>query len=170
MSDRPEIRVFDQYGRLVRLIRWLQEVEPVTLADRGLYNRKREKWLARFPQVEEAVPELETYQAIPTEKPLLLTVLVDDEGNLWAREYPASVAGRADLYDYGDPDAPFRENPGPDQEPERWRVFSPSGRFLGLVQVPAALALRAIQNGQIGAVWRDDLDVERVRFHRLVKE
>lgn len=169
ISDRPEIQVIDQGGRLLRMIRWRQEAEPVSQVDRSLYSEKRERWLTKYPQVEEAVPRLEDFQVIPEVKPFLLSLLVDDEMNLWVRQYPTSVAGRPDLFDYSDPDAPFRENPEPGQEPERWRIFNPSGRLLGSVEIPAALALRVVRKGRIGSVWRDDLDVERVRFHRILR-
>jgi hypothetical protein len=169
MSDRPEIQVFDLQGRLIRLIRWRQEARPVSDDDRALYARKRAKWMLEYPQVADVFPDLKDYQVIPAELPVLLSLLFDEKQNLWVREYPRSVVGRPDLYDYSNQDAPFRENPRRDQEPERWRVFNAAGRFLGLVEVPAELALRSVQEDEVVGIWRDEFDVERVRFHRLIR-
>lgn len=169
MADRPEVQVFDGGGRLVRILRWPAEAAPVTAADRALYAEKRDRWLEKYPQVEEAIPELGGYATVPSEKPVLLGLLVDDEGNLWARGYPDAAAGRPDLYDYSDPDAPFRENPPPGAAPERWQVFDPDGRLLGTVEVPADLAVRTVHRNRLVGVWRDSLDVESVRFYRLRK-
>lgn len=168
-SHRPEVKVFDRAGRLTQVIRWAEERSPVTAADRAAYSAKREKWLQLFPEAEEAIPTLDQYMTVPGEKPVLLSLLCDDEGNLWVRQYATSVAGRPDLYDYSNPSAPFRENPGPDQVPERWKVFDSSGRLMGSVDVPADLAVRAVNNNLLIAVWRDALDVERVRAYGLKK-
>jgi len=170
MSDRPEIRVFDSVGLLTQVIRWPDTPRPVSAADRALYADRRERWLEKYPQVGEAFPDLDEYSTVPTEKPALLSLLTDDEGNLWVREYPASVAGRPDIYDYSNPDAPFRENPAPSQDPERWNVFDSTGRLLGAVEVPADLAVRSIHKNRLIAIWRDEFDVERIRFYHLNKD
>lgn len=170
MADRPDVRVFDGGGHLVRILRWPVAAAPVTASDRTLYAEKRGRWLERYPRVEEAVPDLGAYAYVPSEKPILLGLLADDEGNLWARAYPGDVAGRPDLFDYTDPDAPFRENPPPDAPPAQWYVFDPNGRLLGTVGVPADLAVRAVHRDMVVGVWRDSLDVESVRFHRLRKQ
>jgi hypothetical protein len=142
----------------------------VSDADRALYAEKRERWVRVYPQVAEAFPPIDDYSEVPSEKPVLLSLLVDDGGNLWVRGYPASVAGRPDLYDLSDPDAPLRENPAPGEEPERWRVFDPTGRLLGTVEVPADLAVRSVSRGHVLAVWRDEYDVETIRVYRLKTE
>jgi hypothetical protein len=170
LGDRFEVKAFDLHGELREIIRWPGQLEPVTHEDRARYAEKRARWLERFPGSGEAMPPLEDYLAVADRKPTLLGLLVDDEGNLWVRGYPPSVAGQPSLFDLNDPRAPFRDNPLPTAEPERWTVLDSSGRLLGTVAFPADLAVRGISGGYVIGVWRDVYDVERVRLHRLIKD
>jgi hypothetical protein len=73
-------------------------------------------------------------------------VLVDPEGNVWCRQYR------------------FR------YEADRtWAVFDADGRWLAPVEMPPGLHVRRFGPGWMLGVTRDELDVERVRIHRIVK-
>ena len=86
--------------------------------------------------------------------------------NLWVRSYPDFIAGRPDLFDR---DVPLRFNPPPGESPEVFTVFDSLGILMGHVNVPPDLIVRAVYRDQLLAVWKDDLDVEHVRVHRLLK-
>lgn len=51
----------------------------------------------------------------------------------------------------------------------RWSVFDPEGRWLGTVRTPPDLEVRLIGSDYVLGVWKDALDVEYVRLHRLIK-
>ena len=61
-----------------------------------------------------------------------------------------------------------------ERTPERmstnqWSVFDPDGRWLGTVGTPLQLDVRIIGPDYVLGVWKDDLDVEYVRLHKLIK-
>lgn len=99
---------------------------------------------AHFREMErtqrERVPHRETL-------PAFSELLVDGAGNLWARD----------------------PRPEADQ-PHRWSVFDPEGRWLGTVQTPAELRVRQIGTDWILGTALDELEVEHVRMYRIQKD
>ena len=82
---------------------------------------------------------------------------MDDQANLWVQRYPSEIAaGRI----YAWPRY---------QYPEEWMVFDAEGRWMGTVTTPAGHHVKGVERDQVITVWKDDLDVERVRFYRLNK-
>jgi hypothetical protein len=79
---------------------------------------------------------------------------VDADGNIWLHAYPRSG-----------------------EDPQSAQVFSPEGRWLGEVAVPAGLKrVNELEPAplEIGAdyvlgVWQDEADVDHVRLYRLAK-
>ncbi|HSJ26393.1 MAG TPA: hypothetical protein VK929_17060 [Longimicrobiales bacterium] len=68
--------------------------------------------------------------------------------------------------------------PAPPNELERhparistnfWSVFDPDGRWLGTVTMPIDLDVRMIGADYVLGVWKDAMEVEYVRLHRLIK-
>lgn len=163
-TDQPEIHVYERDGGLRRIVRWTRQVSPVTDADRELYEDRRAWLLTAFPSAIHAAPPLDAYGNRPSRKPFFIDALPDDEGNLWIRTYPSHIAGRPDLFGR---DVPLRYTPPPANEPERWEVFDSTGRWLGEVQTPPNLAVRAIARDMVLGVWKDSLDVEHVRGYRI---
>lgn len=53
--------------------------------------------------------------------------------------------------------------------PTSWRVFDPSGRWLGTVTMPARFRVMDIGNDYVLGLWRDADDVEHIRLYRLNK-
>jgi hypothetical protein len=165
-TDRSEIRVLERSRGLVEAHRWRSQARPVTSEDRELYASKRDWLLQRNSGIKDVVPPLDQFPAVPSKLPEFRSILIDDEGNVWLRSYPAFIAGRPDLYDI---DVPMRHSPPPGDEPELWLILDRSGRWLGSVQVPADLAVRSVYRSRVIGVWKDALDVEHVRVYRVRK-
>jgi hypothetical protein len=166
-SDQPEIRVYARRSGLTQIVRWPAERAPVSAEDRRLYEQKRLWLLERFPGIAQVVPPLASVGALPADKPLFRSIIVDDEHNLWVRRYPDFIAGRPDLYDR---DVPLRYSPPPGDVPEVYSVIDAAGRWLGEVDVPADFVVRGVYRNRVLGVWKDELDVEHVRVYRLLKE
>ncbi len=81
----------------------------------------------------------------PDRKPAYDRLVVDDVGNIWARHYVA--AG----------------------EPRRWTVFATSGRWLGVVTMPAGLEVLEIGDDYVLGSAEGPLGVEYVQLHDLHK-
>jgi hypothetical protein len=77
-----------------------------------------------------------------------LGIRVDREGFLWIAS-PAPDGGQA--------------------SPEML-IVSPDGRYMGRVQMPGDLRLLDVGPDWVLGVWRDDLDVEYLRLHRLERK
>ena len=84
-------------------------------------------------------------------------LLVDSDRNIWVREaYVADYFARS----------------GWGQVPDsstRWSVFSPTGRWLGDVTMPARFRALQITSDAVLGLARDDDGVERVRLYRIDK-
>jgi hypothetical protein len=85
--------------------------------------------------------------AHPDTRPAYGDLLADTEGNLWVAEY------------------------APDPlEPRSWSVLAPGGALLGRVGMPESFELRQAGADWVVGVWRDELGVEFVRMHALLKQ
>ena len=149
-GTRDEIRQFSFDGRLVRIIR--RSTAPVPVSDEG--HRAWVTYLATAQALggrglEESLP-----RAIPKRDfhPPLAGLFLDPEGYLWVSEWSAPEVG------------------GPD----RWSVFSPEGRWLGvlpapMLQVPCHFYRNPCWMGTdfFLAVRRDELGRERVEGYRI---
>lgn len=166
LSSAPEVRAFDGSGRLVEIVRWSTSRSEVTAEDRGLYALKREKWLAKYPQLNDIILDLDAFEKIPATKPAIAGLLLDDEHNLWVRTYPTWLAGRPDLYDF---DASLSDTEAADSTPDLWMVLDRSGHFVGTVEVPYGFNLRAISGSVVVGVRKDDSGKEIVAVYRLRK-
>jgi hypothetical protein len=101
-------------------------------------------------------PQWETY-ATPTVLSVFWAVIVDELGFIWVRPYdPIAHSLALD----GMPSN--RGGPG-----GRWLVLSPTGAQVGWIDVPDGFEPMWIGRDAIVGVYRDDLDVESVRVHRL---
>lgn len=56
-----------------------------------------------------------------------------------------------------------------DDDAPRWTVFDTEGRMLGTLGTPRSLRLDEIGDDYLLGVFRDRLDVEHVRMHRISK-
>lgn len=158
-SEKFEIYVFrssDESGDEV--LRWRREPEPVGPADRRAYAEFRSEILEEEPYIEHRIRPLEDFR-VPKYKPAYFDLLVDDEGNLWAQEYPERLGGYLtnDAIEFGDP-------------PDVWHIYDPEGRLLGLIEMPAHFELHAVRGGFMIGVAVDELDVERVELYPIRKD
>jgi hypothetical protein len=131
-------------GAVARLIRRAGAREPVTQADRDAVMERRREGLTdpRFRQLQEQLIKNTTF---PEHKPFFTALGVDPAGNVWVQR-PS------------DPDA---DTP--------WDLFDGEGRLLGTVTTPAGLRVTQFGADFVVGTWRDELDVEHVRVHRIQK-
>ena len=103
-----------------------------------------------LPEEEGPIPRRDKYSAVES-------ILVSPEGFLWVKEWSASESGI----------------------PDQWSVFSPDGRWLGVLSFPPNPAAPDLQmcGRQSTPCWvggdfflvvrRDELGVERVEGYRI---
>ena len=151
-GTRDEIRQFSLDGRLVRIIRrW---TAPVPVSDEA--HRAWATYLATRHGLEGREFE-ELLRTMPTREflPPIAGLFVNSEGYLWVSEWSAPEVG------------------GPD----RWSVFSPEGRWLGVFPAPRLdVACNRYRNRcWMGtdfflAVRLDELGRERVEGYRIRRQ
>lgn len=145
-ADRYEIAVHSQDHGLERLIRLDREPRPVTAAEIAAFRAERME-LATREGSGSSMADMLRQMAAPTTMPAhSYAMLVDPDGHIWVEDYRAS----------------------PDED-RRWRVFSPTGEYLGEVHFPVTFEPLHIGTGSILGRWLDDADVEYVRAHRLLR-
>jgi hypothetical protein len=144
-----DIGVYRFDGTLERRIRAPVEQQPVTDADRAAFEAF---FLDRIRADPMQAPRISTYEQIlaelpyPETKPVFESIVLDPAGNLWVKDFDPFSGG-----------------------PSFWRVFDPDGRWLGTLEMPAGLRVREIGDDYVLGTATDELDVEHVRLHRLVK-
>jgi len=143
-QERFELLVYDESGRLEQMLRLPGRDLPVTRAD---VERLIDEEVARRPAAERPGfrRELEAMDFPPT-RPAFGDILADDAGNLWAAEYARWP-----------------------QFPEKWTVLDPAGRWLGTVAMPDGFRPLHVGTDRVLGVWRDAMDVERVRLYALTR-
>lgn len=143
-GDRFVVDAHDARGRRVLSVR--AEAAPAAVEER---HREREAAAIAEgddPSARQAARRLLDEMPVPTTFPLLDRMLVDADGNVWVREY---------LVDR--------------DQPARWRVFSPEGRYLSRVMTPAGFQVMEIGRDHVLGVARDEMDEESVRMYALRK-
>ena len=146
-GDRNEIHQFSPDGVLLRIIRRTTDPLPVTAkARRAREERITRSWAERDRPPPEA--QLEMIRSVEV-LPAIAGLMVDAEGYLWVTEYSDSETWLAD----------------------QWSVFSPEGRWLGVVTDPGMPASAGwIDRDLFLVVGRDQFDVERVEGYRIRRE
>jgi hypothetical protein len=142
-SDRYEIEVRAMDGTLERLIRRPVPNRPVTehlIEERE--RRLRERRAARGVTTPTPFDDI----AYPADMPAYEDVRLDAGGSLWVAYYRL------------------------EDEPVRWAVFDPEGRWLGDVETPSNGRVWDIGHDYLLGVWQDDLAVQQVRMYRIVKD
>jgi len=144
-NARYEIAEHGRDGGLTRLIRRSAEPEPVTEEDRRDFRERQLARTSAASRFRDAQAEMLKSLPFPERKSWFQEVRLDPEGNAWVQRHAA---------------------PGGDTP---WDVFDPAGRFLGTVDVPSGLRVTQIGAGFVVGAWLDELDVPRVRVHRIEK-
>ena len=149
-GTRDEIRQFSFDGRLVRIIR--RSTAPVPVSEEG-----HRAWVTYLANAQ-GLADRDVLEALPRAIPRrdfhspVAGLFVDPEGHLWVSEWSGPEVG------------------GPD----RWSVFSPEGRWLGVLpaprlKVPCHWYRNPCWMGTdfFLAVGRDELGRERVEGYRI---
>jgi hypothetical protein len=143
-NDAYQLERYRPDGSLARIVRRRAEPRPVTDADWNALRDERldgaeADWRPRIEAMIASMPR-------PQTMPFYSSALLDDEENLWVADFRAPA----------DPEA-------------RWSVFEAEGRWLGTVALPERFRPTHIGSDRMLGVWLDDLDVQHVRVHRIVK-
>ena len=155
----PELRRYDTSGDLISLIRWSDEVRPLTRVERGRYDDVRREWLSAMPDDPESeflFPALDEYPHLPTTLPLFDGILMADDGSVWVRRFPENSFGVFDarLHD--------RET-----LPQEWIVFDSQGTWLGEFTFPERFDLKAVSGSRLVGVSKDENNTETVHVLRM---
>jgi hypothetical protein len=143
-NSSPEIAVYDALGRRLFSVRTSPGMRPISTSTR------RRAIAARLDQRGIKGPqrqiEARAQDAMITQKemPSYSAIVVSEEGLLWVREYAETVL-----------------------DPERWRVYSDSGREVGVVVMPGGFSLHSAGGSFVAGVWKDQNEVEHARVYRI---
>lgn len=155
-GDHPEMQVVSR-GGLVQLIRWRHAEAELG----GTEVREFEQMLTEdLEENERPVLRRRLAELAGTHQfPHYAALLVDELGYVWVRQYRWRTdnvwTGSAYLMTTG---------------PGDWWVFEPGGAWLGTVRMPEGLDLSQVGEDFILGTHRDELGVERVRLHRLIRD
>ena len=143
-NDTYEIGVYVPGAGLTRLIRRMRPNRPVTKAIIEEI-RRRNLENARDDNARRQIERQLAETTFPETMPAYSGLRTDAAGRLWVMDYTTSG------------------------EENRWDVFEPDGRWLGTVVLPDRLDPTEIGEDYVLGIVRDELGVERVRLHRIVK-
>jgi hypothetical protein len=155
-AESAQVEVFSRSGRLTEVIRWEDQRRSVGRADRLLYERKRDAYLLTAPQEATFHPPIGAFTELPAAMPPYSELMIDRDGFLWVREYPASAAGQPGMHD--------DDGTG---EPVSWLAFDPARRLVGRIQVPAGVKIRSISGNRLIGVVRNEFDEESIAIFDL---
>lgn len=140
-TDTPDIRAFDNNGRLIRIFRLIEAPRPVTAEDVG---GAIDSLVAQFTTARSEARRAYERMDIPSRWPTFQSVRVDRLGWVWAEL--------------------FRP---PHHLRQEWMVFDSSGVARGVIELPPKLEVHDIGPDYVLGRWLDDLRVEYVRRYRL---
>ncbi len=155
-NDRPELQFRSSAGEVTRIVRWSGRQREVTAND---LERSRERSLAlqEDPAVRRRMREaMEQRPAPPETMPAFgwawrtgtgPALLLDGERNVWVKEY----------------------SPAAEEDANRFLVFDSTGVWLGFVTAPLRLGLLSIGNDYVIGKSENELGVEIVSVHGIVK-
>lgn len=126
-ADRLEVDVYSPEGELVRSVRAPEVELRVTPEMEAVHRDTLYARVERAPEEQRAnMARQLAHRALPDSLPACPSLTVDDEGNLWVREYPFWT--RTD---------------------QRYLVFDSEGRVRTSVVLPSRLRVLSIRTGHI---------------------
>ncbi len=143
-SDRPEIRILTPTGRPSLWIRWPDDARSV---DAAAIAQAREYQLGetRGETQQRRIHEMFRDMPMPSRMPSFARVRAAQNGEIWVETYrPPWESAAAD-----------------------WRIFEPGGRLIARITLPGRFTPSDIGDGYVLGIWRDALDVERVRLYEV---
>ncbi len=151
-TDTYEVQRYSTSGILQTIVRKrhtnlsVTDEDVATFLDARLAELDNPSFRPVIEELYASMPLPETMPAFGAGTDTDPSILLDDSGNLWIREY---------------------SRPGDDRE--RWTVFDARGRLQGTLRLPDGLRPLHIGTDFIVGVAKDDLDVERVLLYELIK-
>ena len=146
-NDRPEVQLRSPTGEVTAIFRWSGTQREVTSAD---IERDLERRLAGIedPAVRRRVRAArEGHPPPPAMMPAFGSLILDAERNVWVKEY----------------------SPPAEEDANRFLVFDSTGVWLGFVTAPSGLRVLSIGDDYVISKSENELGVEVVSLHRLVK-
>lgn len=140
-----EVRSWDASGELRRVVRWRGVSRPVTS---DMIERYRDEVLipslgeAASPAVNRFLAEAPLRDALPMLGSAKMRAA--PSGELWVQLYHAPWESSAE-----------------------WLVISDDGRLVARIDIPTRLRVLEVSGHSILGVWRDELDVEQLRWYRV---
>lgn len=146
-GERWEIRVREADGSVREILR--QERDPRRVTSE-MIQADREAFATRFTNEEQRRHALERQEhaRVPDRTPAYGAFLVDSRGVLWVEEY----------------------RPAWEEGDRRWLAFDAEGVPAALVVFPTDLEVRQIGDDFVLGTATDELGVEQVRLHRLIRD
>jgi len=146
-SDRPELRRVGADGSVDEI--WRLELPPriPTGADRSAYVEDAIERAGEDADAAE-VRRLAEETDFPDAYPVFDALRTDPSGRVWLERWRARWE---------------------EDEPERWWVLDADGAWLGEVTMPPGFVLDRVEADAVVGVVRDELDIERVQVHRIVR-
>ena len=153
-SDRPEITWRRPDGAVEQIVRWRPGPSLLTaeLLEHGeAYNRMigRMNYGVSEARLEEIIQrDMSRYRAMIGQPiPFFGTPFADADGNVWLPSYRSAYP----------------------EEGSPYTVISPAGEWLGQVETPPRFRILDVTGGLVLGVLRDEMDVENVVVHELVR-
>jgi hypothetical protein len=137
----PEVRCFRADGTTSLLIRTPATPRPVQQADRDAYFEQ--ELHSGNPVRAQIVRRMRDELIYPDTLPAFADMIGDDAGRVWVQIYPTTGADSV-----------------------TWQVFD-AGRWVGTLDVPAALRIMAVSDNRVLGVWKNELGVESLRMYRF---
>ena len=158
-GDSYSINAYDASGRLRRIIRLVREPRPVTDEIKAAYEKElRDEVMASAgsggghgQSPEELIRRLLS-GPYPSHLPTFSQLIVDPEGNIWARQVELGTGDEGQVTDLSD-----------------FFVFGAGGRYFGVVELPPNLQVLQVGLDFVLAKVTDDLGVEYVHLYGIEK-
>ncbi len=136
-------------------LRWPLHDEPLSAAE---VTRVRDDAIARLAQRTALDPAREYFtrefasELLPTVRPTIARVLIDDDARIWAERFEATRLGSAEQ-----------------TMADRWTVMQADGTPIARVVLPANTRLESVRRNRAVVVQRDSLDLPSVAIYDLVR-
>jgi len=139
-GDRYEVNEYDSHGRLLRIVRVCLGRAVVTAS---IVDRYRRQFQSQVPERHRKLAH-DAFDAaqIPEVTPALSSMLEDGFGSIWLGEFRL------------------------DDEPQVWRVVSPTGQVIATVETPAGVRLVEVGPNHMLGVKTDTDDLQTVLVYR----
>lgn len=152
------VRITDAQGVTTRIVEREMAAQPVTESlERGLRQALLRQMVQASGAPAEAIAPMLEQATFAETLPLLVQVILDEEGYLWVQrvgEIDEQIDSEDfDLQDLGSP---------------IWDVFDPEGRYLGDLRVPDGFQPLRLIDGVLWGTQLDELDVPSVVGMRVV--